>query len=98
MKNSEIGMCELCGGKLVSGPGGPAAGARITFQRLVVNQAKMMEYMGLGMILGGSAKLADAFSTGDVIEEPEGLRESFIACEKCIEPILGMMESLESET
>lgn len=62
-------------------------------QRLIVNVQNARSYMGLATHFGpGAAALAEVFAPGDVLEEPEELRNDLLICETCLEPVLALVQ------
>ena len=84
MDNDKIRPCDGCGGPLNGGNGGVLAGARVTFQRLAVNQRNARNELGMMQMFPGLPGIQRVFSTGDILDEPDQLYDEALLCEKCI--------------
>jgi len=104
MKEKDLRPCDLCGKPLNSDADrrlSPIeAGARVTFQRMLLNGPALLQRVGLELMFGGTrpgaARIAQAFQPDDEFAlEPQELRHEALLCYGCwMEHLGGLVEAL----
>lgn len=86
MKNEDIRPCDRCGGPLCGsqGPRMPVVGARVTVQRLAVNEPNRRQAAAMAALFPEAPGIQRVFQSGDLVDEPAQLFTEVLLCEDCI--------------